>query len=71
VQAAASGRFWIYNTNGRLVSTLSFGAAGPGGMPSWQWATDNMAPGVYRVKSIVDYDDGTTFEGWRTIAIVP
>jgi hypothetical protein len=40
-------------------------------MPSWIWTTHGVAPGIYRVKSVVEYEDGTAFKGWLTIAIVP
>ncbi|HTB21258.1 MAG TPA: hypothetical protein VK914_00980, partial [bacterium] len=71
LQDAASSQFWVYSLTGRLVSTLGFGAASAGAPPTWLWATQNMAPGIYRVKSKVVYADGSTYEGWLNIAVVP
>jgi hypothetical protein len=71
MEDAASSQFWVYSLTGRLVSTLSFGGAGSGEMPSWIWTTHGVAPGIYRVKTVVDYENGTTYKGWLTIAIVP
>jgi hypothetical protein len=62
---ATGSQYWVYNLTGHLVSTLSFGPE------NGVWHTTSIAPGIYRVKAKVDYEDGTTFVGWLNVAIVP
>ncbi|HTB33725.1 MAG TPA: hypothetical protein VK842_02595, partial [bacterium] len=62
---AAHSEWWVYSMNFKLVSTLKFG------QEKAAWSTAGIAAGVYRVKCKVTYLDGSTYEGWHNIALVP
>jgi hypothetical protein len=62
---AAHSEWWVYSLNFKLVSTLTFGEE------KASWSTSGIAAGVYRVKCKVTYLDGSSYEGWQTVALVP
>jgi hypothetical protein len=62
---AAHSEWWVYNLALRQVASLTFGSERAA------WHTPGVAAGIYRVKCKVTYADGSTYEGWHTVALVP
>jgi hypothetical protein len=56
----------IYNANGERLSAVSTTTTN-----KHCWDTTNTAPGVYFVKIVVKYQDGTSETIWRKAVVIP